>query len=420
MMRRLEAFLLILVMLLVLTSCTANNGAVNVTASKVKSDNTLDGSSYSACLQAVTEVTVVPKVTATITGVKFKVGDHVNQGDVLITLDRSDIQNQFNQAKATYDIAKTNYENTQKGTAASTRLKLQQAVDTAQIGEESATIAFNTAQSSYDKVNFQVAIGEASSYDLQQAESALKNAQCALDTANTNLKSAQDTLKLNDSTLIPESITVAAKQVDSAKASLATAQSSLDNTKIGAPISGVLSVLNATTGEIATAQSTNVTLIDTSSVNLVISVTGSDVLQLQNGISVPVTLNDVAKGYTGTIISVSPSADAKTGLFEVKINIDNSTGELRAGMLATAQFNSETAATPALYVPQQSVLQENGEFYVYKVIGNGVEKTSVELGANKNLYIEIKSGLSADDTVVVDGVDKLNETSKVNVIKSIE
>lgn len=418
-MKRLEVFLLTLVMLLVLTSCASNNGAVNVTASKVKSDSTLDGSSYSACLQAVSEVTVVPKVTATITGVNYKVGDQVRQGAILMTLDPSDIQNQYNQAKAAYSIAQTNYENAKNGAAASTTLKLQQAVDTAQIGVESATVAFNTAQSSYDKVNFQVSIGEASSYDLQQAESALKNAQCTLDTAKTNLKSAQDTLRLNENTLIPESITVAAKQVESAKASLATAQSSLNNTKISAPISGVISVINATTGELATAQTANVTVIDTSSMNLVISVTGSDVLLLQNGMSVPVTMNDVTKEYMGTILSVSPSADSKTGLFEVKINLDNSTGELRAGMLATARFNSG-AETPALYVPQQSVLQENGEFYVYKVAEKGVEKTAVTLGANKNLYTEIKSGLSAEDTVVVDGVDKLNESSKVNVIKNIE
>jgi multidrug efflux pump subunit AcrA (membrane-fusion protein) len=417
-MRKLHALFLSFCILLALASCSANSGGVNVTASKVKTDSTLDESAYQACLQAVTEVTLIPKVTATISDVKCKVGDHVNQGDVLITLDRSDIQNQYNQAKAAYNIAKINYENTKNGSAASTRLKLQQAVDSAKIGVETATIALETSQSSYDKVNFLVSIGEASSYDLQQAESALKNAQCALDTANSNLKSAQDTLNLNDSTLIPESIAVAAKQVDSAKASLDIAQSALDNTIITAPIRGEIAALNATAGEIAAAQSTNVTVIDTSTMNLVISVTGSDVLALQTGMEVPVTLNDVAKEYTGIISTISPSANAETGLFEVKINLDNSTGELMAGMLATAQFDGGEEV-PAIYVPLQSVLEENGTFFVYKVSGDHVEKTLVTTGESKNLYIAIVSGLTNDDTVVVEGADKISDGTQINVIKSI-
>lgn len=419
MMRRLNALLLSFCMLLLLASCSANSGAVSVTASKAKTNSTLEGSSYRACLQAVTEVTVIPKVTATISDVKYKVGDQVAKGATLITLDSSDIQNQVNQAKAAYNIARINYDTTQNGTAASTRLKLQQAVDSAKISLETATIAVDTAQSNYDKVSFLVSIGEASSFDLQQADSALKNAQCTLDSAEASLKSAQDTLRLNDTTLIPESIAVAARQVESAKASLDTALSTLDNTNITAPIDGVIAKLSATAGELATAQATNITIIDPSSMNLVIFVTGSDVLDLQVGMKVPVTVSDAGKEYTGTIATISPAAEEETGLFEVKITIDNSAEELMAGMLATAQFDRGEESS-ALYIPLQSVLKEDGKTYVYKLVEHHVEKVAVTTGAPKNLYIEITSGLTADDTVVVDGVDKVTEGSNVNVIKSIE
>ena len=418
-MKKFGALFLTVALLLALGACAASGSAVNVTASKVKSDSTLNGSAYSDCLQAVTEVTVIPKVSATITGVNFKVGESVKKGDVLMTLDKSTIQNQYNQAKAAYNIAQANYDSTRNGTAVSTKLKLQQAVDAAQLGVESATVAYNTAKNSYDKIEYLVSLGEASTFDLQQAQSALDNAQCALDNANTSLKAAQDTLTLNNSTLIPESITVAGKQVESAKAALDTAQSSLNDTWVTSPITGVLSALNATAGEMATPQTTNATVIDPSSMDLVIHVTGSDVLSLKNGMSVPVTLNDIPKEYTGTITTVSPSADTETGLFAVKINLDNSTGELRAGMLATAKFGSADSAAPAIYVPQQSVVNENGVFFVYKVSGSSVVKTSVTLGAAKNLYVEIKSGLTAEDTVVVDGVDKVSDGSTINIIKSI-
>lgn len=418
-MKRFGALFLIPAMLITLTSCSSGGTAVNVTESKVKSDSLISSSSYSACLQAVQEVTVVPKVSATITNVNFKVGDKVNAGDVLFTLDSSDIQNKYNQAKAAYDIAEINLTNTKDGNAASALLKLQQAVDAAQLSLNSATIAHDTAKDNYDKVSYMESIGEASSFELQQAENTMNTAQCALDNAGEALESAQETQRINQNVLIPESISAAEKQVESAKAALDTAQSALDDTMVTSPIAGVISALNATAGESASAQTANATIIDPSAMNLVISVTGGDVLKLQTGMSVRVTLNDVLKEYTGTITTVAPSAEAATGLFKVTIQIDNTAGDLRSGMLATAQFD-DGEEMPALYIPQQSVQEENGTFYVYKVNGSTVQKTQVTLGIQKNLYVEVESGLAAEDIVVVEGADKVSENSGINVIKSID
>lgn len=419
MMKRLFTGILTLSLLFCLVSCSAGNDAVNVTVSKVKTDSTLDGSSYKAYLQAETEVTLVPKVTATINDVRFALGDHVKQGDVLIVLDQTDIANQMNQAQASYGVAKINYENAKGGSAASTRLKLQQAVDSAKVGLDSATVAYNTAQSNYDKVGYLVSIGEESNFNLQQAENSLNTARCALDNAKNALKAAEDTYGLSDSSLIPESIAVAEKQLESAKALVSTAQSSLNNTKIKAPINGVITDIEASKGEIANAQSTKVTIIDPSSMNLVVSVTGSDVLALQPGREVPVVLTDLPTPYTGTILTISPSANPETGLFDVKIKLDNAAGSLRAGMLATAQFSSSTDSSKR-YVPQQSVIEENGAYFVYKVSDKTAEKVPVTIGASKNLYVEISSGLTDEDTVIVDGVDKVKEHSSVNIIKSVE
>lgn len=418
-MKRIIAVLLSVLLLLSLASCGGGKGGVNVTVSKVKTDSTLDGASYNACLQAATEVTMVPKVMATINEVRFAVGDSVKQGDVLIVLDQTDVLNQMNQAQAAYGVAKINYENAKGGSASSTRLKLQQAVDSARIGVDSATVAFNSAQSNYDKISYLVSIGEESNFNLQQAENSLNTARNALENAKNALKAAQDTYQLSDSTLIPESIAVASKQLDSAKASVSTAQSALNNTKLTAPISGVIAEIQATKGEMASAQSTKVTIIDPSSMDLVVSVTGSDMLSLQSGMQVPILVTDLPNPYTGTVLSISPSADATSGLFDVKIKLENPDGSLRAGMLATAQFSNPSDSSK-LYVPQQSVVEENGTYYVYKITDNKTEKVTVTLGATKNLYVEIQSGLTMEDIVVVDGIDKVTENASVNIIKSIE
>lgn len=417
-MKKIGTLLLAPALLLSLASCSSGTAGVNVTASKVRSDSPLSSSSYSACLQASQEVTVVPKLSATITAVNFQVGDTVQAGDVVFTLDSADVENRYNQAKAAYDIAEINYENAKNGNAASALLKLRQAVDAAQASLDSATAAYNTAKNNYDRTSYLESIGEASAFDLQQAENSMTSAQCAVNTAQVSLQTAQDTLKINQDSLIPEGIAAAEKQVASALAALDTAQSSLDDTAVTAPISGVISVLDATAGETASAQTSKVTVIDPSAMDLVIAVTGGNAVQLQSGMQATVTMNDLNQAYTGTIATVSPAANS-AGLFEVKLTIDNAAGALRAGMLATVRFGDDGEA-PALYIPQQAVVEQDGGTFVYKLSGNLAEKTAITLGVTKNLYVEVTSGLSADDTVVVEGADKLSDSTAVNVIKSID
>lgn len=418
MKKKYGALLLAPALLLSLAACSAGAAGVSVTASKVKSESLLSSSSYSAGLQAAREVTVAPKLSATISAVNFQVGDTVKAGDVVFTLDAADVENRYSQAKAAYDIAEINYSNTKNGNAASALLKLRQAVDAAKAGLDSATAAYNTAKGSYDKTSYMESIGEASAFELSQAENAMTSAQCAMNTAQVSLNAAQETLKINENTLIPESIAAAEKQVESAKAALDTAQSSLDDTLITAPIAGVISALEATAGETASPQTSKLTVIDPSSMELVVAVTGGNVIQLQNGMQAAVTINDLGKEYTGTIANLSPAANA-AGLFEVKITLDNTSGELRAGMLATVRFG-ETGGTPALYIPRQAVVEQDGSSFVYKLNGSTAEKAPVTLGEDKNLYVEVISGLTADDTVVVEGADRLGDGTAVNVIKSID
>ncbi len=135
-------------------------------------------------------------------------------------------------------------------------------MDAAKAGLDSATAAYNTAKGNYDKTSYMESIGEASAFELQQAENAMTSAQCAMNTAQVSLNAAQETLKINENALIPESIAAAEKQVESAKAALDTAQSSLDDTLVTAPISGVISVLDATAGETASSQASKLTVFD--------------------------------------------------------------------------------------------------------------------------------------------------------------
>jgi len=455
-MKKWSALLLAACMILSLAACSSSDGQISVTTAKVKTGAVLSDSSYSGELKPSAEVTVVPKLSAVIETVNYDVGDTVNAGDVIVTLDSSDVQDQVKQAQAAYDTAQAAYESTAGGNTASTQLKLQQAVQSAQTEYDNALTSYNTvkansdsgadiaqaqlsvdnAQASYDKIAYLVSIGEESDYSLQQAKLTLDTAQSALTNAKTSsqtnldtaqyhltsaqnaLTAAQQNLQVNVNSVLPESAASAQQQVESAKVSLDIATSALDDTQIVAPSSGIISAINATVGEMASPQTTSVTIIDQSTIDFVISVTESDVVQITQGMEVGVRLDGVGDSRTGTVKTVDPSADETTGLFDVTITMDNSDGSLKNGMTATAVFSDD--ATRAIYIPKDAVIHDDSGDYVYKMSGQTVQKTQVTLGQEKNLYIQVTDGLTEDDSVVVDGLAKVTDGGTVKIVKNVE
>lgn len=438
-----------------LSGCGSSGDKISVTSAKVKNEDTVSNS-YTANLEATDKVTVVPKLSVQIKTVNFKVGDSVKSGDVLFTMDSQDIENNVTQAKAAYESAVTAYNNTEGGTASQTKTKLQQAISAAQIDLSNAQkayalaksnsdsksdiaaaqSAYDSAELSYEKEKYLVSVGEDSDFALQQAENSMNSAKAALQNAQTSsqnnliaaeyklqsaqteLASAKQNLSLTVNTLIPESIASAKAQVDTANAALDTATSALDNTKVTAPISGVISSINATVGEMASPQTTSVTIINQSSVDLVVSVTSAIETKLKSGMSVDVAADGIQQTLAGTISTISPSGNSSDALFDVKIVIPNSDGQLKDGMTATAKFNTDTSSQ-SLYVPIKSVIkEEDGSAYVYKVSGNKAIKTAVTLGSEKNSYVAVTSGLTKDDSIVVEGADKVSDNSSLNIVTS--
>ena len=83
-------------------------------------------------------------------------------------------------------------------------------------------------------------------------------------------------------------------------------------------------------------------------------------------------------------------------------------------------FNEkETAATPAeaprlkLVMPKAAVRTEEGTTYVFVMQGDRVERRAVKVGTAQGDQIEVLSGLSAGDRVVVAGPDTLVDGARV-------
>ena len=270
--------------------------------------------------------------------------------------------------------------------------------------------------------------------DSRQYESAVLQAQATLSQSQATLSNAQTDLYRDQQLLASDAIseqTVTTQQanVDAYSAAAAAnaallqkARQDLDDTVIYAPMSGQLSVDDVAVGTFAAAGSTNlVTIGTTDPVFVEFSISESEYLKFKNiqamqsgsdkgGVQVSITLSDgSAYPYDGRIVQADRALAQNTGTLMVKALFQNPNGLLLPGMFAHVKLTGETVPN-AILVPQRAVQQLLGKSFVMVVNGdNKSEARTVTLGQKVGSYYIIKDGLSASDTVIVEGLSNLQE-----------
>jgi len=270
--------------------------------------------------------------------------------------------------------------------------------------------------------------------DSRQYESAVLQAQATLSQSQATLSNAQTDLYRDQQLLASDAIseqTVTTQQanVDAYSAAAAAnaallqkARQDLDDTVIYAPMSGQLSVDDVAVGTFAAAGSTNlVTIGTTDPVFVEFSISESEYLKFKNiqamqsgsdkgGVQVSITLSDgSAYPYDGRIVQADRALAQNTGTLMVKALFQNPNGLLLPGMFARVKLTGETVPN-AILVPQRAVQQLLGKSFVMVVNGdNKSEARTVTLGQKVGSYYIIKDGLSASDTVIVEGLSNLQE-----------
>ncbi len=366
--------------------------ATNVTVHKVSANDINSEVNYTGEIKALEESDVAPKVTATIENINYDIGDYVNAGDVLAVLDDTDYLIAYNQALAAYNTA---YGSFQQMTS-----QLQTAVASAKIEYDNALLNYNRQKALYDA-------GAISKVALESAETRLSNAELNLNAANSNYEIA-----------ITSTYATAKASVDSAKAVLDSATNNLNNTVIKAPISGYVASKNGNIGQIAATGSPMFSIKSAEVVNVEISVTESVIPYINIGTKASVTVNTASlTDLKGEVTVVNTVKNPQTGLYTVRIKIDNEDDKLKIGMMADVVLETQSK-TGVIIIPSDSIIQDDDGYYVYVVKDNIAEKRVITIGITNNDFTEVTSGLSADETVVVSGKEYISEANNtVNIVE---
>ena len=146
--------------------------------------------------------------------------------------------------------------------------------------------------------------------------------------------------------------------------------------------------------------------MDLSTIKVEVSVSEQVLNTIQVGDKVSVLMTAASETpLTGTVATIAPAAE-QTGMYTVKVELDNKDGKIKSGMMAEVSFT---------ILPRNAVIEKDNETYVY-VINNGkAKKTAVELGIEAEDTIEIKSGLKKGDNVVTKGQTYLSDGEEVTI-----
>ena len=250
--------------------------------------------------------------------------------------------------------------------------------------------------------------------DSRELSAQLTAAEAALEAARRAADRAQ---QLFDQQIV----TAAEYERDQTAASAARASRDQIRTRIGyatvrSPIAGVVLRKQVERGDVVSANTELFTVADISALVVRVPVSELDVTGLDVGDDVEVTLDALPGRRTpGRIRRIFPSADTLTRLVPVEVELRGAaTRDIRPGFLARVTFSLDPRGD-VLLVPASAVVDAAAGAAVFLVKDGTASRTSVRRGDTYQGRVEILSGLSAGDTIVIAGNQELRDGASVRI-----
>lgn len=274
-----------------------------------------------------------------------------------------------------------------------------------------------------DKVSQGAVLFTVDTIDLQNNMRSLEASYKAAKLGRDNAKTTYDNNKLlYDEEIISKSeydqikyaYESAQAQLESIQVQMDTLQKNISDCSVTSPMTGVIATRSVERGGYASAASPAYTVMDLSTIKVEVGVSEQVLNTIKIGDEVSVLMTAVSETpLKGTVATISPAA-GQTGMYTIKVELNNKDGKIKSGMMAEVNFTMESAED-TIVLPRNAVIEKDNETYVY-VVENGVaKKVNVELGIEAEDTIEITKGLVKGDDVVTKGQTYISDGEEVNV-----
>ncbi|WP_028308082.1 efflux RND transporter periplasmic adaptor subunit [Desulfitibacter alkalitolerans] len=302
-----------------------------------------------AVVEARDSVSVIPKLGGKVERVAVSVGDRVSKGQVLVQLEQRELLDQLKQAEAGLALA--------------------------QAGKSSAMARLDDARATLERMEKLYTEGAISKQQLDQAR--LQYQLSDPETVNAQIKQAQ--------------------------AGVDMIRTQLENTIISAPITGVVTAVNVSAGEMAGPSMPVAVIMNLDEVEISVGVVEQYINNVKVGDKVDLRISAVKdEPYTGVIKTIAPAADQMNRTFPVTIILQNENHEIKAGMFAEVALATRTKQD-VVVVPMVAVVDQGSRQSIFVVENNEAVARKIELGINDGQFVEVISGIEEGETLIIKG-----------------
>lgn len=263
-------------------------------------------------------------------------------------------------------------------------------------------IAFDNSQQRYKNLQ-----SPPNPNDVAGAEANLLDAQAQLLEAERKWERTKDGASLADIALLEAQLAdaqrewervkdgPAAEDIASAQARVTAAQAALDNTRIVAPFSGVVTEVISKTNDQVSAGTPAFRLDDLSHLWVDVGVSEIDVNLIEVGQPVILSFDAIlAKEYQGQVVEVSPVGSTNLGVvdFKVRVELTNADADVRPGMTAAVEILINQI-DETLLVPNRTVQAQSDPRTVHILGQDGnLNLIEVAMGASSKNYSQMLEG----------------------------
>jgi membrane fusion protein (multidrug efflux system) len=203
-----------------------------------------------------------------------------------------------------------------------------------------------------------------------------------------------------------------------AAAALQLAEAKLAKMQLKAPFSGIIGLRSVSVGDYVKEGADLVNLESIDPLKLDFRVPEVFMRQVAVGQSLQVQLDALpGKTFEGKVLAVNPLIDAAGRAVVIRAVVRNPDTSLRPGMFARVRLITRDAKD-ALVLPEQALVPQGDQQFVYRVIDNKAVRTRVEVGQRRDAKVEVLDGVTKDDIVVTAGQLKLRDGAPVTVART--
>jgi RND family efflux transporter MFP subunit len=368
---------------------------------------------------SIRDAKIGSKISGRVAAVLVEEGARVAVGTALLQLDTSDLLAQQAQAQANVAAARAQLQKVLTGARPQERQQSTDAVNQARAALTSAQASLKLAQANLERMRSLQAQGAVSKQDLDTTETQASVVQAQVAQAQAAYDSAVQNAALVRIGSRDEDILQARAQLAQAQAGLAFVQVQLHDSTLVAPFAGTITQRNVEPGETVssvTASKTNplFVLSQVDDVYVEFIVPASHRSELQPGQEAVMEVDGLpGQTFQGRIQEIRPAAAEASRTFGVKVRIPNLQGILRPGMFARGAIIVGVRHA-VLSIPEQAVLTATSGPVVFVVRDGRAVRQEVALGPHHDGLVEVSSGLTEGDQVVVEGQDALTDNQPVS------